>query len=150
MFEAAMLALVAVRAAWSGYAAAKWGADRLVAMIDNATASTRVASTIDDLDTTIKEIREAILVLESASGAGLRGRVLEVVADATEGLGFKPAVSFHGTVDREIALQLPILVPAGQFRSRFLAEDNNSISHSRAGGKPIAAVWSSCNGLSKW
>ena len=56
-----------------------------LALIDNETASTRVSSTIDDLDTTIKEIREAIFALESAPGAGLRARVLEAVADATEG-----------------------------------------------------------------
>ncbi len=79
-----------------------------LAMIDNVTASTRVASTIDDLDTTIKEIREAIFALESAPGAGLRARVLDAVTDASEGLGFKPAVSFHGAVDREIALQVQL------------------------------------------
>jgi signal transduction histidine kinase len=79
-----------------------------LALIDNVTASTRVSSTIDDLDTTIKEIREAIFALESAPGAGLRARVLEAVADATEALGFKPAVSFHGPVDREIALQVQL------------------------------------------
>ena len=61
-----------------------------LALIDNETVSTRVSSTVDDLDTTIKEIREAIFALESAPGAGLRARVLDTVADATEGLGFKP------------------------------------------------------------
>ena len=79
-----------------------------LALIDNETASMRISSTVDDLDTTIKEIREAIFALESAPGAGLRARVLETVADATEGLGFKPAVSFHGAVDREIALQVQL------------------------------------------
>ncbi len=77
-------------------------------MIDNVTASTRVSSTIDDLDTTIKEIREAIFALESAPGAGLRARVLEAVADTTEALGFKPVVSFHGSVDRDLALQVQL------------------------------------------
>ena len=48
-----------------------------LALIDNETASTGMSSTIDDLDTTIKEIREAIFALESAPGAGLRARVLE-------------------------------------------------------------------------
>jgi PAS domain S-box-containing protein len=79
-----------------------------VALIDNETASTRVASTIDDLDTTIKEIREAIFALERAPGAGLRTRLLEVVADGAEALGFRPAVSFHGAVDRDIALQVQL------------------------------------------
>ena len=35
-----------------------------LSLIDNETASTRVSSTIEDLDTTIKEIREAIFALE--------------------------------------------------------------------------------------
>ena len=34
--------------------------------------------------------------------------MLDAVADATEGLGFKPAVSFHGAVDGEIALQVQL------------------------------------------
>ncbi len=79
-----------------------------LALIDNQTVATRVSSTIDDLDTTITEIREAIFALESAPGAGLRARVLEAVADAIERLGFKPTVSFHGPVDREIALQVQL------------------------------------------
>jgi PAS domain S-box-containing protein len=77
-------------------------------LIDNDTAATRVSSTIDDLDTTIKEIREAIFALEREPGAGLRAKVLETVADATEALGFKPSVSFHGIVDRDIALQIQL------------------------------------------
>jgi PAS domain S-box-containing protein len=77
-------------------------------LIDNHAAVTRVSSTIDDLDTTIKEIREAIFALESAPGLGLRARVLEAIADATEALGFKPAVSFHGPTDREVALPVQL------------------------------------------
>jgi PAS domain S-box-containing protein len=77
-------------------------------LIDNAPAAARVASTIDDLDTTIKEIREAIFALESAPGTGLRARVLESVADATEALGFKPGLSFHGPADLEVSLQVQL------------------------------------------
>ena len=79
-----------------------------LSLIDNETASTRVSSTIEDLDTTIKEIREAIFALERAPGAGLRTRVLEAVADVTEALGFRPAVSFHGTGERDVALQVQL------------------------------------------
>ena len=77
-------------------------------MIDNQAASARVVSTIDDLDVTIKEIREAIFALEAPSGTGLRAKVLEVVADAAEALGFKPAVSFHGPADREVPLPVQV------------------------------------------
>ena len=75
-------------------------------LIGNQAAAARVSSTIDDLDTTIKEIRESIFALESAPGTGLRAKVLETVADATEALGFKPDVSFHGLADREVDPQV--------------------------------------------
>ncbi len=39
-----------------------------LSLIGNDVAATRVSSTIDDLDTTIKEIRDAIFALESAPG----------------------------------------------------------------------------------
>lgn len=79
-----------------------------LSLITNEKALARVSSAVDDLDATIKEIREAIFALERAPGAGLRARVLETVADATEALGFKPAVSFHGEVDRDIALSVQL------------------------------------------
>ncbi len=77
-------------------------------LVSNEMAQTRVSSTIDDLDTTIKEIREAIFALERAPGTGLRARVLQAAADATEALGFDPAVTFHGMVDREIAMSVQL------------------------------------------
>jgi PAS domain S-box-containing protein len=77
-------------------------------LIDNAPAAARVASTIDDLDTTIKEIREAIFALESAPGTGLRAKVLEAVADAAEPLGFRPTLAFHGPADREVSLAVQL------------------------------------------
>ena len=75
-----------------------------LALIDNETASTRVSSTIDDLDATIKEIREAIFALERAPGESLRSRVLEAVTEATESLGCQPEISFHGVNERFIPL----------------------------------------------
>jgi PAS domain S-box-containing protein len=79
-----------------------------LSLIGNQVAAARVSSTIDDLDTTIKEIREAIFALESSPGTGLRDRVLEAVALATEQLGFTPAISFHGPTEREIPLQVQL------------------------------------------
>ena len=98
-----------------------------LALITNETAWTRVSSAVDDLDATIKEIREAIFALERAPGVGLRARVLEAVADATEALGFKPAVSFHGVVDRDIAL--PVQLEAAAVLREALS---NSARHAHA------------------
>jgi PAS domain S-box-containing protein len=79
-----------------------------LALIDNPQASARVASTVDDLDVTIKEIREAIFALESAPGTDLRAKALEAMAYAAESLGFRPSVSFHGPTDVEIALPVQL------------------------------------------
>ncbi len=79
-----------------------------LALIDNQQASARVASTVDDLDVTIKEIREAIFALESAPGTDLRAKALEALAYAAESLGFRPSVSFHGPTDGEIALPVQL------------------------------------------
>jgi two-component system sensor histidine kinase DevS len=97
-------------------------------LIDSQAAVARVSSTIDDLDTTIKEIREAIFALESAPGTGLRSRVLEAVADATEALGFKPTLSFHGPADREVAL--PVQLEATAVLREALS---NTARHAHAG-----------------
>ena len=79
-----------------------------LALIDNPQASSRVASTVDDLDVTIKEIREAIFALESAPGTDLRAKALEAMAYAAESLGFRPSVSFHGPTDVEITLPVQL------------------------------------------
>jgi two-component system, NarL family, sensor histidine kinase DevS len=96
-------------------------------LIDNEPAVERVSSTINDLDATIKEIREAIFALESAPGTGLRARVLETVADATEALGFKPTVSCRGLGDREVAL--PVQLEAAAVLREALS---NSARHAHA------------------
>ena len=79
-----------------------------LALIDNPQAAARVASTVDDLDVTIKEIREAIFALESAPGMGLRAKALEALAYAAEALGFRPSVAFHGATDWELALPVQL------------------------------------------
>ncbi len=96
-------------------------------LIDNDLASDRVSSTIDDLDTTIKEIREAIFALESAPGTGCRAKILAEVTDATEALGFEPVVSFHGLVDSEI--DLPVQLEATAVLREALS---NCARHARA------------------
>ena len=61
----------------------------------------RIGDAVDDLDTTIKEIRSAIFSLEqSAAGPdSLRGRILTIAHEATNSLGFAPRVMFEGPVD---------------------------------------------------
>ena len=61
----------------------------------------RLHRAVADIDDTIRSIRSAIFSLEARPGdqAGVRSRVLEVVADAAPALGFEPSVRFDGPVD---------------------------------------------------
>jgi PAS domain S-box-containing protein len=75
----------------------------------------RLATTIDGLDETIKELRSAIFSLQGAGRVpgGLRGRLATVTAEATTGLGFEPRLQFDGpieSIDEATAEQmLPVL-----------------------------------------
>ena len=61
----------------------------------------RIHQAVADIDDTIRSIRSSIFSLEARAEeqARLRGRVLEVVAEAAPALGFEPSVRFEGPVD---------------------------------------------------
>ncbi len=75
----------------------------------------RPESTIDGIDKTIRELRQAVYALQGPTAAppGLRQCLLHVVTDAADGLGFEPRVQFDGpidTIDDHIAEQVtPVL-----------------------------------------
>lgn len=76
------------------------GAARM-ATSDPAATQQRIETAIDDLDTTVKQIRTSIFDLE-ASGprdASLREHVLGVARESTTSLGMDPRVRFEGPVD---------------------------------------------------
>jgi len=77
-----------------------------LALIDNPGATARVSSTIDDLDATIREIREAIFALESPPGTGLRARLTNTVSDMTDALGLRPSFSFRSSRETEVPVQV--------------------------------------------
>jgi PAS domain S-box-containing protein len=61
----------------------------------------RLATAIDGLDDTIREIRNTIYGLSwsQTPDQQLRSKLLEIVANAEEQLGFSPAVRFEGPID---------------------------------------------------
>ena len=61
----------------------------------------RVGSVIDELDETIREIRQAIfqLTAHNLERASLRRQIIEVVEQQEEALGFAPEVRFDGPVE---------------------------------------------------
>jgi PAS domain S-box-containing protein len=85
-----------------------------MSMVDDAPKH-RIQSTIDGLDQTIKELRLAVFSLQGGDPqpAGLRGRLLATLTEATTGLGFEPRLQFDGpieSIDNSIAEHLmPVL-----------------------------------------
>jgi GAF domain-containing protein len=75
------------------------------ALIAQPEAAQRVSSAVDALDETIKEIRSAIFALQprpDAQADSLRARVLSVVAEMTEPLGFAPSLRMAGRIDEGV------------------------------------------------
>ncbi len=77
------------------------GLQGVLPLIDNPTAAEKVATAVDDLDTTIREIRTAIFALQQppAAGGGVRSELLQLVGSLGTELPFEPAVRFVGPVD---------------------------------------------------
>ena len=78
------------------------GAARL---IDSPEAVGRVRRSVDELDTTIREIRSTIYALTtdpSGHHSSLRSRVFDVVDSCVEQLGLTPAVRLSGLVDTSV------------------------------------------------
>jgi signal transduction histidine kinase len=99
------------------------------ALLPWSEAGDRVSGAVDALDDTIKQIRSAIFALhsrDSAEPAGLRGQIMEVVAEMTEPLGFAPAVRIAGSLD-----QVP--AEAGDHLLSTLREAlSNAVRHANA------------------
>jgi signal transduction histidine kinase len=76
------------------------GTVRLVAS-DPTSAVDRIERAVDDLDTTVKQIRTAIFELEQTATdtGGLRSRILAIAHEASGPLGLEPHVRFDGPVD---------------------------------------------------
>lgn len=74
-----------------------------IRLVENPVASARMHRVVDELDTTIREIRTAIYALQSSPDSylnlGLRARTVELAQSAAERLGFAPDVQFEGPID---------------------------------------------------
>jgi signal transduction histidine kinase len=65
-------------------------------------ASDRLESAVDDLDTTVREIRTAIFELHSSPTGprSVRRAAAEMVAESARTLGFEPSLRIEGAVDQ--------------------------------------------------
>jgi signal transduction histidine kinase len=72
------------------------------ALMRDPEGARRVQQAVDALDETIRDIRSTIFSLQArgeAEAFGLRGRILAVVEEMTEPLGFAPALRMAGPLD---------------------------------------------------
>ncbi|GAA1816036.1 two-component system sensor histidine kinase [Luedemannella flava] len=88
---------------------------------------TRISAAVDDLDTTIRDIRSAIFELRSPAPADLRAEVRAQVDSAAAGLGFRPELVLDGPIDSAVPDEVrPDLLAA-------LREGlSNAVKHARA------------------
>ena len=94
-------------------------------------AAERLSRAVDELDETIREIRQTIFALHEPiedGGDGARGRILREAVQSGALLGFDPAVRFVGTVDALVTADLTEHLVA------VLREAlTNAAKHARAG-----------------
>jgi signal transduction histidine kinase len=87
----------------------------------------RVETAVNELDTTIRDLRTAIFELHQRTAKSLRSELSDLVAEYTNVLGFAPRLATHGPLDAMIDSQL---------RSQVLAVLREALSnvakHSRA------------------
>ncbi|ONH62102.1 histidine kinase [Frankia sp. CcI49] len=78
------------------------GLQGMAAAEDRAPAAGRLSTYVDDLDATIREIRSTVFELRgrrSSGGAGVRARLVEIVEEIGEALGFSPRLRVDGPLD---------------------------------------------------
>ncbi len=74
-------------------------------LITSPEAEERVQRTIDELDSTIREIRSTIFALQNPPSRGessLRDRVLELAENTAHSLGCHPGISLDGPIDASV------------------------------------------------
>ncbi|MGW6442687.1 GAF domain-containing sensor histidine kinase [Lentzea sp. NPDC055074] len=96
--------------------------------VNHPEARKRVQKAVNQLDQTVLEIRTSIFDLQADMGdTGLRRRLLDIVAELTEGAALTPAVRMSGTIDN--------LVPdhIGEHAEAVVREMvSNALRHSHA------------------
>lgn len=106
-----------------------------IRLVRDEEAVARVNAAVDDLDTTIREIRRVIFELEpSARGvSGLRSAVLEIAVRVSDSLGFDPVVRFEGPVDSGVPIDVEPHLLAALHEAL-----SNIVRHARASRASVA------------
>ncbi|ASW54405.1 GAF domain-containing sensor histidine kinase [Plantactinospora sp. KBS50] len=95
----------------------------------------RINAAVDDLDTTIRDIRRTIFELRTPMSATLRTEIRETLEEAAALLGYRPALDLTGPVDSAIPDEL---------RADLLAvlreALSNAVRHAQAGHVQVAVA----------
>ncbi|GIH67700.1 sensor histidine kinase [Microbispora siamensis] len=80
-----------------------------VRLVERPEASSRLQSAIDELDTTIRQIRSTIFALQTPredASPSLRAQVVDLVEGARGHLGFMPGLSLEGRLDNDVPAEV--------------------------------------------
>lgn len=75
---------------------------------DRAEVTEKLTRAVDEIDTTVKDIRATIFALQSRQdqGVGLRGKVLDVLDEIGDALASTPRVRFDGPIDSMVPSEI--------------------------------------------
>jgi signal transduction histidine kinase len=84
------------------------GLEGIGRLVTNSTAAERITGFVQDLDRTIRDIRNTIFSLQDPAQAqgSLRSELLRTVLDAAGALGFEPRIGFDGPLDSAVPDQV--------------------------------------------
>jgi len=105
------------------------------AMSTHAPSRERIENAVEEIDGTIRQIRNVIFATESRRSGGLRDTALELVRDARRILGFEPTLTFNGPIDAIV----PDYV-ADQLLATLREAVSNVARHSSAGQVDVEIV----------
>jgi signal transduction histidine kinase len=74
-------------------------------LVSDKAVVARITSAIDDLDTTVRDVRAAIFELHTSRlpGRSVRQELVQLCAESERGLGFEPVIRFNGPIDTAVA-----------------------------------------------
>ena len=74
-------------------------------LVTDPSVVARITTAIDDLDTTVRDVRSAIFELHTARlpGRSVRQELIQLCAESERGLGFEPVIRFNGPIDSAVS-----------------------------------------------
>jgi two-component system, NarL family, sensor histidine kinase DevS len=74
-------------------------------LVTDQAIKTRLLAAVDDLDTTVRDVRAAIFELHTTRlpGRSIRQELIQLCSESSRGLGFEPVVRFDGPIDTAVS-----------------------------------------------